>query len=119
MIILLDENFPLRLYTQLQQEGYQAEHILLTHRGILDREIFARLRREEILFLTHDEDFVTAAPDCKASIIWSRVSQSMAIDRRVEIWLNAVTQFFAKQWSERFFELYDDGQLHPITVVKR
>lgn len=38
MIILLDENFPLRLYTTLRQKGYQAEHILLTHRGIHDKE---------------------------------------------------------------------------------
>jgi hypothetical protein len=41
--------------------------------------------QEEVLFLTQDEDFVEAAPDCKASIIWSRVSQSMAISQRVEI----------------------------------
>ena len=119
MIILLDENFPLRFYTRLQEEGLAAQHILLTDRGIEDKQITARLMQEEVLFLTQDEDFVEAAPDCKASIIWSRVSQSMAIDQRVEIWLNAVRQFFAKQWSEKFFELYDDGQLHPIEVVKR
>jgi len=59
------------------------------------------------LFLTQDEDFVEAAPDCKASIIWSRVTQSMPFDQRVEIWLNAVRQFFSKQWSEKFFELLD------------
>lgn len=116
MIILLDENFPLRLYTKLQQEGYQVEHILLTQRGIHDRDIFIRLNQEEVLFLTQDEDFVEAAPDCKASIIWSRVSQSMAIDKRVEIWLNAVQQFFSKGWKEKFFELYDDGKLHPVEV---
>jgi hypothetical protein len=34
MIILLDENFPLRLYTRLQKDGFQAEHILLGQRGI-------------------------------------------------------------------------------------
>jgi predicted nuclease of predicted toxin-antitoxin system len=119
MIILLDENFPLRLYTTLRKEGYQAEHILLTNRGIHDREIFIRLNQEELLFLTQDEDFVDAAPDCKASIIWSRVSQSMAIDRRVEIWLNAVKQCLSKKWTEKFFELYDDGELHPVEVVKR
>jgi hypothetical protein len=61
---------------------------------------------------------VDAAPDCKASIIWSRVSQSMAIDRRVEIWLNAVTQFLSKKWAEKFFDLYDDGKL-PVEVIKR
>jgi len=118
MIILLDENFPLRFYTRLQKEGLAAQHILLTDRGVDDKQIIARLMQEEVLFLTQDEDFVEAAPDCKASIIWSRVSQSMAIDQRVEIWLNAVRQFFAKPWSEKFFELYDDGQLHPIEVVK-
>lgn len=109
MIILLDENFPLRFYNRLQKEGFSAEHILLTHRGIHDRDILIRLRQEELLFLTQDEDFVDAVPDCKASIIWSRVSQSMAIDRRVEIWLNAVNQFLSKKWAEKFFELYDDG----------
>lgn len=110
---------PLRFYTRLQNEGLAAQHILLTNRGIHDRQIIARLKREELLFLTQDEDFVDDAPDYKASIIWSRVSQSMAIDRRVEIWLNAVKQFFAKKWIEKFFELYDGGQLHPIEVVKR
>jgi predicted nuclease of predicted toxin-antitoxin system len=56
MIILLDENFPLRFYTRLQKEGFSGEHILLTHRGIHDRDIFIRLRQEELLFLTQDED---------------------------------------------------------------
>jgi predicted nuclease of predicted toxin-antitoxin system len=118
MIILLDENFPLRFYTPLQKEGFSAEHILLTHRGIHDRDIFIRLRQEELLFLTQDEDIVDSAPDCRANIIWSRVSQSMAIDRRVEIWLGAVKQFLSKKWAEKFFELYDDGQLHPVKVVR-
>jgi predicted nuclease of predicted toxin-antitoxin system len=119
MIILLDENFPLRFYTRLKQEGFSAEHILLIHRGIHDRDILIRLKQEELLFLTQDEDFVDAAPDCRASIIWSRVSQSMEIDRRVEIRLNAVRQFHSKTWNEKFFELYDDGKLHPVEVVKR
>jgi hypothetical protein len=43
----------------------------------------------------------------------------MAIDHRVEIWLNAVRQFFAKPRSEKVFELYDDGHLHPLEIVKR
>jgi len=106
MIILLDENCPLRFYTRLQKEGLAVQHMLLTHRGIPDKEIIVRLKREEPLFLTQDENFVEAAPDGRASIIWSRVSQSMAIDRRVEIWLSAVTQFLAKKWDGNFFELY-------------
>ena len=119
MIILLDENFPLRFYTRLQTEGFLAEHLLLTHRGIQDREVFVRLRQEELLFFTQDEDFVDAVPDCRASIIWSRVSQSMPIDKRVEIRRNAVNQFLAKTWTEKFFELYDDGMIQPVKVVKR
>jgi hypothetical protein len=43
----------------------------------------------------------------------------MPIDKRVEIWLNAVNQFLAKTWTEKFFELYDDGMIHPVKVVKR
>ena len=42
----------------------------------------------------------------------------MAIDKRVEIWLNAVQQFLSKTWKEKFFELYDDGNLYPIEVTK-
>ena len=43
MIVLLDENFPLRFYTRLQKEGLAAQHILLTDRGIHDKEIIQLL----------------------------------------------------------------------------
>jgi predicted nuclease of predicted toxin-antitoxin system len=65
MIILLDENFPLRLYNKLLQEGYEAEHILLTHRGIHDKEIIVRLNKEELLFLTAYSDEI--ATDSEAN----------------------------------------------------
>jgi hypothetical protein len=42
----------------------------------------------------------------------------MPISRRVER-LNAVHQFLARTWTEKFFELYDDGVIHPVKVVKR
>lgn len=118
MIILLDENFPLRLYTSLQKDRFQTEHILLSQRGIRDPQIMARLKREELRFLTQDEDFVEAAPDCKASDIWSQVTQSIPIDKRVEIWIGAITEFLSKKWKEKSFQVYDDGKLHPIDVVK-
>ncbi len=118
MIVLLDENFPLALYIRLQKEGFQAEHILLGQRGLHDRQIMARLKREELLFLTQDEDFVEAAPDCNASIIWSQVTQSIAIEKRVEIWMAAINEFFSKKWEEKFFEVYDDGKLHPYEIIK-
>ena len=118
MTILLDENFPLRLYRRLQSEGFTAEHILLGQRGIPDRQIMERLKQEELLFLTQDEDFVGLAQHCKASIIWSQVSQSMAIDKRVEIWMKAIKEFSSKKWKENFFELHDDSKLQPTTVYK-
>ena len=118
MIILLDENFPLALYSRLRREGFQAEHILLGQRGILDSRIMARLEKEELLFLTQDEDFVEATPDCKATIIWSRVTQSIPTDRRVEIWMAAISEFFSKKWEEKFFEVYDDGKLQPYEIIK-
>jgi predicted nuclease of predicted toxin-antitoxin system len=118
MIILLDENFPLALYTRLQKDGFQPEHILLGLRGIRDSQIMARLKKEELRFLTQDKDFVEATPDCKASIIWSHVTQSILIEKRVEIWMRAINEFFSKKWTEKFFEVYDDGKLHPSEVIK-
>jgi len=50
MIILLDENFPLRFYTRLQKEGLAAQHILLTDRGIHDGQIIARLKTGGAIF---------------------------------------------------------------------
>ncbi|MGH7873043.1 MAG: DUF5615 family PIN-like protein [Candidatus Binatia bacterium] len=111
--------FPVAVLTRLQREGFSVEHILLTHRGIHDRDILLRLKQEGLFFLTQDEDFVDAAPNCNSSIIWSRVPQSMVIDRRVEIWHGAVEQFLAKKWDDNFFELYDDGILHPVEVTKK
>ena len=119
MIILLDENFPLRLHTRLQKDGFQVEHILLAQRGIPDKQIIERLKREELLFLTQDEDFADAAAHCKSSIVWSQVPQSMAIDKRVDIWLNAVKEFFSRKWEENFFELYNDGKLRPVELAER
>jgi len=42
----------------------------------------------------------------------------MAIDERVELWLKAVKEFLSRKWKEKFFELYEDGTLHPVEVLK-
>jgi hypothetical protein len=42
----------------------------------------------------------------------------MPIERRVQVWLTAVKQFFSEQWSEKVFEIYEDGVLHPFVVIK-
>jgi hypothetical protein len=118
MTILLDENFPLQLYRRLVEDGKSAEHILFGQRGIPDEQIIQRLRTEKLLFLTQNEDFANVPPDCEASIIWSHVSQSLPIRKRVEIWMAAINQFFAGEWTTKLFEVYDDGQLRPVEIRK-
>ncbi|HXH13557.1 MAG TPA: DUF5615 family PIN-like protein [Alphaproteobacteria bacterium] len=97
MKIFLDENFPLRLYQRLIEQGRTAEHLLLSQRGIHDQQIIQRLQREVVLFLTQDQGFAGLPPDCVASIIVSHVRQTLPIERRVGIWLQAIHQFFAQQ----------------------
>jgi predicted nuclease of predicted toxin-antitoxin system len=59
MRILLDENFPLALLWKLQDEGHQVDHIILLGlRGASDRAIIDRLNSEDILLLTHDQEFL-------------------------------------------------------------
>ncbi len=55
--ILLDD-FPVCALWELQQEGYQVDHIILLGiRGTADRAIVDLLNSEDILFLTHDREF--------------------------------------------------------------
>jgi len=96
MTILLDENFPLRLYRRLRQRGYAAEDIIvLGQRGVPDSAIGGRLRTEELLFLTNDTDFIALAAGCRATILLSRVSQNLPVEDRVRIWLAAIDEFLA------------------------
>jgi predicted nuclease of predicted toxin-antitoxin system len=113
MKILLDENFPLPLVPKLRKEGYEVEHlVLLQLRGIPDNTIIDRLNREEVLFLTHDKEFLSR-PLSRSPVIVSRVTQTLPNDVRVEIWLGAVREYFSREWQERLFEVYDDGRLWP------
>jgi predicted nuclease of predicted toxin-antitoxin system len=116
MKMLLDENFPLRLYQRLIEQGREAEHIVLSRRGMRDQEIIQRLQSEELLFLTQDQAFASSAPNCAASVIVSHVRQTLPIEQRVGIWLEAMRQFLAQKWPTKLFEAYDDGQLLPIDV---
>ena len=50
----------LALVPELRKEGFEVEHvILLQQRGTSDTIIAARLNSEDILFLTHDHDFLS------------------------------------------------------------
>lgn len=111
MKILLDENFPLALYRSLKADGDAVEHIItLGLRGTTDQQIRERLFDREVLFLTHDEDFLFDRPT-EAIVVLSRVRQSRRLIERVEVWRRAVLDLVRNPRSERRFELMDDGYL--------
>ena len=84
--ILLDENFPLGLLRSLLADGQHAEHIItLGWRGASDQRIRERLLDRDVLFLTHDEDFLFDKPSA-AVVVLSRVRQGRRSAERVEIW---------------------------------
>ena len=111
MKILLDENFPLALYHSLKADGEDVEHIItLGLRGASDQHIRERLFDKDVLFLTHDEDFLFDRPT-EATVVLSRVRQSRRLVERVEVWRRAVLDLIRNPRPERRFELLDDGDL--------
>ena len=113
MKILLDENFPLALVRRLHEEGHHVDHIILLGiRGAADRAIVDLLNSEDILFLTHDQEFFDLSLS-RSRVIISRVTQSLPINVRIEIWCQAIREYFSRDWRETVFEVFDDGKLHP------
>jgi predicted nuclease of predicted toxin-antitoxin system len=85
--ILLDENFPLGLVRRLRADGLVAEHIItLGWRGASDARIRIRerLQDRELVFLTHDEDFLFGQ-SVPAVVVISRVRQARPLMERIEI----------------------------------
>ncbi|MGO9453467.1 MAG: DUF5615 family PIN-like protein [Candidatus Binataceae bacterium] len=118
MKILLDENFPLALARKLHGERRDVEHvILLGLRGAPDSVIIERLNSEELLFLTHDQEFLDL-PLTRSAVIISRVTQSLPLEVRVETWLNAIEEYFSRDRAERHFEVFNDGRLLPSKLVR-
>ena len=114
MKFLLDENFPLRLYRQLKSGGYDVEHIIvLGQHGLTDPAIIQRLAREDLVFLTCDLEFLTPPVGLQSTIIVSRVSQSLPIARRVEIWFRAREAFPSRRAAGKVLELLDSGEIVP------
>jgi predicted nuclease of predicted toxin-antitoxin system len=113
MRILLDENFPIQLYRRLQESGHAAEHIIaLGLRGISDEQIRRRLAVEaDLLFLTQDTEFADLPSETAATIMISRVPQSMPIAQRVEVWLHAIAAFLEHPSPGTLFELLPDGRV--------
>jgi hypothetical protein len=109
--ILLDENFPLALYRSLKADGQNVEHIItLGLRGTSDQHIRERLLDKDVLFLTHDEDFLFDQPS-EAVVVVSRVRQTRRLVERLDIWRAAVLDLTRNPRPERRFELMDDGYL--------
>lgn len=112
MKVLLDENFPLRLYHRLIQAGRSVEHIIvLGQRGVPDDVLRQRLAAEELVFLTHDGEFADIPADLRSQVIISRVPQRLPTSERVEIWFSALERFFARRPSERLFEVLATGEI--------
>ena len=119
MKLLLDENFPLPLCHRLRAAGYDAEHvIMLGLRGVKDSEFRKRLVREELIFLTQDTEFEDVPVDCRGQVIISRVRQNLPIQRRVDIWFNALQEFMTRQRREKLYDLLENGQIVPWEIRK-
>jgi hypothetical protein len=65
-----------------------------------------------VLFLTHDQKFLDL-PLTRSAVIISRVTQSLPLGVRLETRLKAIHGFFSDAWSEKLFEVFDDGKLRP------
>lgn len=111
MKILLDENFPFALYRSLKADGEDVEHIItLGLRGTPDQQIRERLFDRDVLFMTHDEDFLFDRPT-EAIVVLSRVRQARRLVERVDVWRRAILELIQQPRPERRFELMDDGYL--------
>jgi len=109
--VFLDENFPLGLERQLQNSGFQADHVItMGWRGASDARIRSRLVEADLLFLTQDDDFLFSKGP-RAIIVVSRVRQSRPLGERIAIWKSAVEYLISNPPTDRRFELLDDGQL--------
>jgi hypothetical protein len=115
--ILLDENFPLQLYHRLRTRGTQAEHILLGQRGIPDSTICQRLAVDSnLVFLTHDTEFLDLDFECRGSVIVSPVRQGLPIQERIDIWLRGLDVFLAERQPGTLFELIEPGRIVPWEI---
>jgi hypothetical protein len=107
---LLDENFPLAFHQRLLAEQQTSEHIIILGlRGASDAQIRVRLTDPDLIFFTHDDDFLFG-PLTPATVVLSRVSQSRPLRERVAIWLKAARALGSDTAGARL-ELLDDGSL--------
>lgn len=115
MRILLDENVPVALFRLLVRIGREAEHLALgAQRGSSDTVVRERLRREELLFLTRDIEFLLPPRGSISTILVSRVPQSMPLSERLEVWDKGIDDFFERRPAGLVFELVVPGVVRSV-----
>ena len=60
--------------------------------------------------MTHDQEFLLLSLS-RSHVIVSRVTQSLPINARVEIWFSTVREYLSRNWGKTLFEVFDDGRL--------
>lgn len=120
MRLLLDENFPLALERRMLEKGFEVEHVItLGQRGIPDRDLIARLRREpDLVLLTQDTELLDPPAGLVGKIVVSRVSQGRPLLERVAVWAESLGPFLRDPPGQPVFELADGGELIPWTIVE-
>ncbi len=71
-MILIDENVPKSVYTELRRRGYDAKHVIFIKRGLKDKEIVDLANREKRIIVTLDEDFIRLSKFVKTKVILIR-----------------------------------------------
>ena len=71
-MILIDENVPKSVYTELKRRGYNVKHVIFIKRGLKDKEIIDLANREGRIIITLDEDFVHLSRFLKTKVILIR-----------------------------------------------
>lgn len=84
----------------------------MQERGIPDSTIRERLAVDsQLVFLTHDTEFLDLDFECIGAIIVWRVRQGLPIRERTEIWLRGLGAFLAERPPGTLFELIEPGRI--------
>ncbi len=115
MRFLLDENFPLRLLRELRLRNIECDHIIeLGLRGLRDLEIVARVESEpDVVLLTQDSDF-EHVPLGVGRVVISRVPQSLPLQRRIDLWVGALTSLGGSSSPGSVMEITSGGGLQTL-----
>jgi len=71
-MILIDENVPKSVYSELRRRRYDVKHVIFIERGMKDRDIVELTNRENRIVITLDDDFVQLSRFVKTKVILIR-----------------------------------------------